>query len=334
MMNFDEEKLNMFRKNDRTMYHMEQFDRLRVREAEARELEASDPSMSELAREELVSIEAELKSVYTEMERIAHAAAEEETKPYGVLLEVRAGVGGEEAALFAENLAHMYMRFAEIEGWNATTISESRASQGGYKEAAFEILGNDVYDNLRFETGVHRVQRIPATEKMGRIHTSTASVAILPMRKKPTIEINPSDIEMEFSRSGGAGGQNVNKVETAVRLIHRPTGIDVRCQSERSQLKNREKAMAMLTAKLEMLHEEEETRKHAASRKNQIGTGDRSEKIRTYNYPQSRITDHRIKVSWHNIEAVMAGNLGEIAETLRQAALGDGGIPVAESDGL
>ncbi len=330
IMNWDESHLKAFRENNRTMYHMEQFDRLLLREAEAKEMESSDDeSMVELAREERTAIHVELKNLYTEMERIQEAVKEEELKPYGVLLEVRAGVGGEEAALFAENLAHMYIKFAEIKGWERTTLSESRATQGGYKEATFEILGNEVYEHLRFETGVHRVQRIPATEKMGRIHTSTASVAILPMRKKPTIEINPSDIEMEFSRSGGAGGQNVNKVETAVRLVHRPSGVDVRCQSERSQLKNREKAMAMLIAKLEMLHEEEETRKHAASRKDQIGTGDRSEKIRTYNYPQSRITDHRIKVSWHNIESVMVGNLDEITKTLQDVA---NGVAVAESE--
>lgn len=333
-MEFDESKLEAFRKNDRTMYHMEQFDRLRTQEAEALELIANDPSMAELGAEELATVRSELTTQYAELERIAQAAIEEEAKPYGVLLEVRAGVGGEEAALFAENLATMYLRFAELEGWQTTIASESRATQGGYKEASFEILGPTVYDHLRYETGVHRVQRIPATEKMGRIHTSTASVAILPMRKKPTIEINPSDIEMEFSRSGGAGGQNVNKVETAVRLIHRPTGIDVRCQSERSQLKNRERAMAMLIAKLEMLHEEEEVRKHAASRKDQIGTGDRSEKIRTYNYPQSRITDHRIKASWHNMEAVMAGHLEEIVDTLARAARGETDIPVADSDEL
>ena len=182
------------------------------------------------------------------------------------------------------------------------------------------MLGNDVYDELRYETGVHRVQRIPVTEKMGRVHTSTASVVILPMRRKPTIEVNPSDFDMEFSRSGGAGGQNVNKVETAVRLIHRPTGVDVRCQSERSQLKNREKAMAMLIAKLEMLHEEEESKKHAATRKLQVGTGDRSEKIRTYNVPQNRITDHRIKESWHNIHEILAGNLEDVTQALMHYA--------------
>jgi peptide chain release factor 1 len=168
------------------------------------------------------------------------------------------------------------------------------------------------------------VQRIPVTEKAGRIHTSTASVAILPLRRKPLMEISPSDIQMEFSRSGGAGGQNVNKVETAVRLVHIPTGIEVRSQSERSQLKNREKAMSILTAKLEAAHEEEEARKHASVRKNQIGTGDRSEKIRTYNFPQNRITDHRIKVSWHNIEGIMGGGLTPVIEALQTAAAGDG----------
>ncbi len=330
-MKFDEEQLKIFRENDRTMYHMKQFDVLLERYKEALELQ-QDPSMGELALEELASIKKEAEALYAEMERILKVVEEEETKPYGVLLEVRAGVGGEEAALFAEELAHMYQRFAEREGWHATLMSESRASQGGYKEGAFEFVGASAYDKLRYETGVHRVQRVPATEKMGRIHTSTASVAILPIRKKPRITINPTDIEMEFSRSGGAGGQNVNKVETAVRLIHKPTGIDVRCQSERSQLKNREKAMTLLVAKLEMLHDEEEAKKHAESRKNQIGTADRSEKIRTYNFPQSRITDHRIKASWHNIEAVMAGELAEIAGALQNAAEGGEELAIADSE--
>lgn len=320
-MQYESEKLTTFREHQKTQFLCGQFDDLMKKRKEAQILLESDASMQELAEEELSMLDEQLSHLYTEMERIVEASKEEESKPYGVILEVRAGVGGEEAALFAEELAHMYLRYAETKGWHTATASESHATQGGYKEASFEILGNDVYDELRYETGVHRVQRIPVTEKSGRIHTSTASVVILPMRRKPTIEISPSDIEMEFSRSGGAGGQNVNKVETAVRLIHKPTGVDVRCQSERSQLKNREKAMVMLIAKLEMLHEEEETKKHAATRKSQIGTGDRSEKIRTYNVPQNRITDHRIKESWHAIEQILGGDLTNVVSALKFASM-------------
>src|SRR3990167_4561872 len=202
----------------------------------------------------------------------------------------------------------MYKKYADSKGWSFSVVNESKTSLGGYKEAAIEIRGEGVYQKLRFETGVHRIQRIPETEKMGRVHTSTASVAILPIRKKTTIEIKPSDLEIELSRSGGAGGQNVNKVETAVRIIHKPTGIDVRSTAERSQLKNREKAMSILTAKLEARKEEEEAAEHSLNRKTQIGTADRSEKIRTYNILQDRVTDHRIKKSWHNIERIFKGN--------------------------
>lgn len=176
---------------------------------------------------------------------------------------------------------------------------------------------------MRYETGVHRVQRIPATEKNGRVHTSTASVAVLPIRKKITFQINPADFEMEYSRSGGKGGQNVNKVETAVRIIHKPTGLDVRSTNERSQLANREQAMMILTAKLQQLEEEKEAAKHAGIRKNQIGTGDRSEKIRTYNYSQDRVTDHRIKKSWHNLPKIMEGDIGGIITDIESGAVGD-----------
>ncbi len=306
------------RENPKTQFLASQFDVLEKREGELDEL-MKDPEMAALVEEERQSLIVQKQAHYEEIARILEASRVEEAKPYGVILEVRAGAGGEEAALFAEELAAMYVRYANTKGWSCVGTSESRSAQGGFKEASFEIISPEAYDALRFETGVHRVQRIPVTEKAGRIHTSTASVAILPMRRKPSIEVNPADIEIEFSRAGGAGGQNVNKVESAVRLIHKPTGIDVRSQSERSQLKNREKAMSILIAKLEMLHEEEEAKKHAATRKEQIGTGDRSEKIRTYNFPQSRITDHRIKESWHNLEGVMQGDLDDIILALQRA---------------
>ncbi len=312
-----------FRADHRTQFLASQYDALVARADELDALVAADPSMREMAAEERAELVQQQRALLEEMSRILAAAKEEDEKPYGVMLEVRAGAGGEEAALFAEELAAMYVAYAARRGWKTAAAGESRASHGGYKEASFEIIGSDAYEALRYETGVHRVQRIPVTEKAGRIHTSTASVAVLPLRTKPSIDISPSDIDMEFSRAGGAGGQNVNKVETAVRLVHRPTGVEVRSQSERSQQKNREKAMQILTAKLELLHAEEEARKHAEVRRTQIGTGDRSEKIRTYNFPQSRITDHRIKVSWHNMEEILAGGLDPIVEALAKAAAGE-----------
>jgi peptide chain release factor 1 len=238
-------------------------------------------------------------------------------------MEVGAGAGGDEASLFAWELANMYQRYGDERGWTSKIIEEAKSDVGGYKEASIEFKGKDVYKDLRYETGVHRVQRVPGTEKNGRIHTSTASVAVLPMRKKTTIEINPADLEMEYSRSGGAGGQNVNKVETAVRLIHKPTGIDVRSTSERSQLGNREKAMSILTAKLQQLKDEEDAKKYADNRKDQIGTADRSEKIRTYNFPQDRVTDHRIKQSWSNIPGIMSGKIQKMIDALKEGKVGD-----------
>lgn len=319
-MEFSEEKLQTFRENHKTQFLASQFDGFLRQREESEAMAKNDPEMADLAAEDIKELNVQLEGLYQQMDDIIEADKEEEAKPYGVVLEVRAGAGGDEAALFAEELAQSYLKYAEKNKWPYTIENESRASSGGYKEAAFEIIHPKVYDALRYETGVHRVQRIPVTEKSGRIHTSTCSVAVLPLRKKPTIEIDPNDIEMSFARSGGAGGQNVNKVETAVRLVHKPTGEEVRSTSERSQLKNREKAMSLLMARLEALHEEAEAKKHSAERKNQIGTGDRSEKIRTYNFPQDRITDHRIKESWSNIEKVMSGGFEDIFASLQARA--------------
>ncbi len=319
--------LTALKENHKTSYLAYEYERLQNEEAGLNAL-AEDESMKEMVQEEIKDIQTQKKAIEEKIQEILKKEEETEMEsPREIVLEIRAGAGGDEASLFAGQLAEMYQRYAEVEGWAWSKVSESLSEVGGYKEAVFELRGNGVYDKLRYETGIHRVQRIPATEKMGRVHTSTASVAILPIRKKSKIEINPADIEMEFSRSGGAGGQNVNKVETAVRLIHKPTGIDVRSTSERSQLKNREKAMSILTAKLDAMKEEEEVKKYASNRAGQIGTGDRSEKIRTYNILQDRITDHRIKESWHNLPKIMAGGLGPIVDTIiqKQAELAAGG---------
>lgn len=311
--------LREYANDPRVSYMVAEWDRLSKAEIDAAALVEADPKMEELANAEIEEITAQKDQIMQQIIQIVKEDESEENFPNELVLEVRAGAGGEEAALFAEELAMMYTGFAEAEGWRTRLLNESRASLGGYKEASYEIKGLDCYKKLRFETGVHRVQRIPATEKQGRIHTSTASVAILPVYKKTKIEVDPSDIEMEFSRAGGAGGQNVNKVETAVRLIHKPTGIDVRCTSERSQQANREKAMQVLMSKLQMAQDEEEAKNRSGERKEQVGSGDRSEKIRTYNFPQDRVTDHRIKESWSNLEAIMTGKIGQIIDALGEA---------------
>ncbi len=313
----------------RVSFLLTEWKRLVHAETDARELLEVDPSMKELAEKEIVDIEEQKEALLKQMEQII-GNPEEREWPNEIVLEVRAGVGGDEAALFAEELAAMYMKFAQIRGWRTKTLHESRADLGGIKEIQIEIKGEGVFKELQFETGVHRVQRVPATEKQGRIHTSTASVAIMPLYKRIKIDVPLTDIEVETSRSGGAGGQNVNKVETAVRLIHKPTGIDVRAQSERTQLKNREIAMTLLLSRLQQMKDEEEDRKRAAHRKAQVGTGDRSEKIRTYNYPQDRITDHRVKESWSNIEKILNGGLAPILEALHKGGEGEGEL--AEED--
>lgn len=310
-----------FKANHKTAYLAEEYERLQTELAESREAAGEDAVLLEMVAEDEERIGMRQKEILSTIEDILNKEKEEESLPKAVVLEFRAGAGGDEASLFAQELRDMYQKYAESKRWRVHVVDE----------LTLEVDGSDAYTALRYETGVHRVQRVPLTEKSGRIHTSTASVASLPIRTKPKFEINPADIEMEFSRSGGAGGQNVNKVESAVRLIHKPTGIDVRSTSERSQLNNRLKAMEILSAKLETLYEEEEAKKHAALRAGQIGTGDRSEKIRTYNFPQDRVTDHRLKQNFHNLPKIMLGGIDPIIEALKEAAAA-GGVGVAESE--
>jgi peptide chain release factor 1 len=303
--------INAFKDNPKTAYLAGEYERIEAELAHLSDMIAKDASLKELAEEERMSLTGQRDALMANMEEIVKEEVAADEEPVSVVMEFRAGAGGDEADIFAQDLAHMYERYAERRGWETKLLDGL---------AAIEIKGKGVYKALQYETGVHRVQRIPDTEKSGRIHTSTASVAILPIRRKTKIEINPVDIKMEFSRSGGAGGQNVNKVETAVRLVHLPTGLEVRSQSERSQQANREKAMQILMAKIDVLQEEQEAKKHAAERKGQIGTGDRSEKIRTYNFLQDRVTDHRIKESWHNIPGLMAGDIEDMLTDIRTKA--------------
>jgi peptide chain release factor 1 len=313
--------LEKYKKNPKTQYLAENLERLLKEEADVLLLQKEE-GMGELAEADLKNVETQKEILIKQMDDILneeeHKQKEEEEFPNEIVLEVRAGVGGEEAALFAEELATMYRKYADSRGWSVSILDEAESPLGGYKEASFEIRGKDVYKELRFETGIHRIQRVPKTEKMGRVHTSTASVAILPIRKKTKFEINPADLEVEFSRSGGKGGQNVNKVETAVRLTHKPSGLVVRSTSERSQSANKEIALMILSAKLEAKQREEEDSKYAANRKEQVGLADRSEKIRTYNILQDRITDHRLNKNWHGIENIMKGQLGAIIYAFKQ----------------
>jgi peptide chain release factor 1 len=302
--------LEEYKKNHKTAYLAEIYEKLLKDEADILSMIESDPSMKDLAQTDLDTILIQKKNTEDQINAIMESEKEEIEIPTELILEVRAGAGGDEANIFAHELVEMYQRYAEKQGWSTKIIDD----------LTIEIKGKTVYDHLKFETGVHRVQRVPATEKMGRVHTSTATVAVLPLRKKVKFELNPSDLHIETSRSGGKGGQNVNKVETAVRIVHKPTGLEVRSTAERSQSANKETAMSILSAKYSAMREEEEAKKFNANKKGQIGTADRSEKIRTYNFPQDRITDHRIKESWSNIPTIMAGKLDNIIETLQNTS--------------
>jgi peptide chain release factor 1 len=283
-------------------------------------MESSDPEIVRLAREELAALEPEQARLEEEVRRALIPRHPHDRR--NVIVEIRAGTGGDEAALFAADLFRMYQRYAEVKGWPVEVISANENDLGGFKEIVFQVDGNGAYSRLKHESGVHRVQRVPLTEASGRIHTSTATVAVLPEAEEVEVEINDKDLRIDIYHAGGHGGQNVNKVATAVRITHLPTGMVVQCQDERSQLKNRTKAMGVLRARLLAIKESEQAAQIGDSRRAQVGSGERSDKIRTYNFPQDRVTDHRIGYSRHNLPVLLDGDLDDLIDALITAEEG------------